>query len=103
MNSNNPDLTKKTDSSINAPSKLFKPIIITQDLIKKSESNISSNITAMPNCHQFTMKKIFHYFIINIHWVHLPKFHQFIILKCKLQNLMISQTSLVAVAIRQDA
>ena len=48
MNSNNPDLTKKTDSSINAPSKLFKPIIITQDLIKKSESNISSNIITMP-------------------------------------------------------
>ena len=48
MNSNNPDLTKKTNSSINAPSKLFKPIIITKDLIKKSESNISSNFTTMP-------------------------------------------------------
>ena len=48
MNSNNPDLTKKTDSSINAPSKLFKPLIITQDLIKKSDSNISSTITTMP-------------------------------------------------------
>ena len=48
MNSNNPDLTKKADSSINTSSKLFKPIIITSDLIKKSESNISSTITTMP-------------------------------------------------------
>ena len=45
MNSNftnNSNNIKKIDSSLNSSNKLFKPIIINQDLLKKSENNITS-------------------------------------------------------------